>query len=198
MKKFSFTYLSFLFIYLSSVTFVFAQDGMSKPKLPISIFIEGNFNRFMANNEQSNFYGGAGLVPAWTLLEYNSDRKSNIGIIFPVRLFQTNFEDELLETVKYGYSGSIQFRYNTLWNRKKEHTYFYMSLGPEVSKDIRKDNSGLLWSFQMDWGFKFNNPDLLFQHTEFGLYISLPFVKSAFKDNLGFSGFYFRYCFLDF
>jgi len=181
---------------LNCYSHVMAQENQNRLVTPFSFFIEGSTNRFWAGDERSRFFGGAGLVPSMKFREFNSERKSDLGIFVPVRFFQINQEDELLDSETYGYSASILFRYNALWNKKKDHTYFYMSLGPEIFKEIRKEHSGFIWAFQLDFGFKFNNPDLFFEHTEIGYYTSLALGKSAFTNNMAFTGFYFRYCFL--
>ncbi len=187
----------FLFIIATgSYSFVLAQENHTKIANPFSIFMEGSTNRFWAGDDHSGYFGGAGLVPSWKFSELKSEWKSDLGIVMPVRYFQTNQDDVLLDSEKYGFSASALFRYNALWNKKKDHTYFFMSFGPEILKEIRKDHSGFLWAFQLDFGLKFNNPDLFFEHTEFGFYSSMALSKSALTDKVAFSGFYFRYSFL--
>ena len=197
MKKFSFKCLQGFIIFLVSISIVIGQDTTSRAKKPFSVFIESNYNKMYFQNTESNAYYGIGLMPSLTLKTYDYGRKTDFRVIFPLRWYGTPYEDDLLEPDKYGYSASMLLRLNMLWHKQKEHTFFFVSMGPEVFRDIRKDESGLLWMFQADLGFKINDPDLLLPHTEIGIYSSIPFIKSAIKNHLSFSGLYLRYALFD-
>lgn len=171
---------------------ILSQEESKSSQNKFYLSSEFNYSSASLYDEQTKMKGQFGIVGNWKITNLKNKRRSDIGIVVPIRNFQTSSKEEILDADKLGYSAAVLFRLNTQWNIKKEHTYFYLGLGPEIRNSIRVDNNDLIPMLQTEVGFKIDNPDLLFPNTEIGFYASLPVSNPHFKDRLRFTGAYLR------
>lgn len=172
---------------------VFCQSEIIKNKKKYIFSVEANISNGSINHQNSEIFGVVGQWNYWSLKQIEGNRKKDIGIGVPIRYFGTSSTEKLLGQNQSGFSIAAIFRMNIQWNLKKEHTFLFYGVGPEIRNSLRKDNNSIIPMLYQEIGFKISNPDLLFINNDIGFYISIPMSNPHFNDRLFFSGFFVRF-----